>query len=210
MLSAPLVTATVLGILWNDLPLALEVGVVLQILAATTMPVGSRTPEDYAVGGVVGSGLALALSSSQAFTLARDGCALLGVIGGLLAAIGGVPLLKWQRRRHEGLARWCEAELMDGRAAALPRSHAAAVSLSFATGATYCAACLGVGIVGLGALARDESLWLVRAWSFGRPLWLGFGLALLLRAFVQRRLWRVVAFAAALLMGWLALMIESS
>ena len=210
MLSAPLVTATILGLMWNDLELALAVGVVLQLLAASTMPVGARTPEDYATGGVVGAGLALILSSAQPFALARDGCAMLGVIGGLLAAQAGVPLLKWQRRRHEGLARWCEAELRAGREGALGRAHGAAVFLSFATGVGFCAACLGAGIFGLSSVARDESLWLTRAWAFARPLWLGLGLAQLLRAFVQRRLLRVVVFGIALLAGWFALVLESS
>ena len=51
MLSAPLVTATILGLMWNDLELALAVGVVLQLLAASTMPVGSPktlSPQEYA------------------------------------------------------------------------------------------------------------------------------------------------------------------
>src|SRR5439155_20203145 len=88
LLSQPLVTATLLGMLWHDMPIALSVGVVLQILAASTLPVGARTPEDYATGGVVGAGLALLLASQQKFSIARDGCELLGVIAGMLAAKG--------------------------------------------------------------------------------------------------------------------------
>ena len=91
LLSQPLVTATVLGLLWGDWTLALEVGVVLQIFAASTLPVGARTPEDYAVGGVVGVALALALSAQQPVALARDGCALIGVLAGFGASMGGVP-----------------------------------------------------------------------------------------------------------------------
>ena len=67
LLSQPLVTATILGALWGNLALALQVGIVLQILAASTLPVGARTPDDYAVGGVVGAGVALALASQQPF-----------------------------------------------------------------------------------------------------------------------------------------------
>ena len=110
LLSQPLVTAALLGGLWGDWPIALEVGVVLQLLAACTMPIGARTPEDYAVGGVVGTGLALALAAHQPFAMARDACALLGVIAGMAAATAGVPLLRWQRRRNEGLSRWCESQ----------------------------------------------------------------------------------------------------
>ena len=54
LLSQPLVTATALGALWGDWLTAFEVGLVLQILAASTLPLGARTPEDYATGGVIG------------------------------------------------------------------------------------------------------------------------------------------------------------
>ena len=57
--SQPLVTATILGALWGDWSTALGVGVVLQILAASTLPIGARTPEDYSVGGVVGAWLVI-------------------------------------------------------------------------------------------------------------------------------------------------------
>ena len=57
--SQPLVTATILGALWGDWSTALGVGVVLQILAASTLPIRARTPGDYSVGGVVSAGVAL-------------------------------------------------------------------------------------------------------------------------------------------------------
>ena len=44
LLSQPLVTATLLGALWGEWRVALEVGVVLQILAASTSPIGARLP----------------------------------------------------------------------------------------------------------------------------------------------------------------------
>src|SRR5262245_64218167 len=75
MISQPLVTATFLGWLWGDMPTALQVGVVLQILAVSTQPIGARTPEDYATGGVVGVGLALALVARQQVLLTREASA---------------------------------------------------------------------------------------------------------------------------------------
>ncbi len=210
LLSQPLVTAALLGALWHDMPVALAVGVVLQILAASTLPVGARTPEDYAVGGVVGTGLALLLASQVSFTIARDGCALLGVFAGMIAATSGVPLLKWQRRQHEGLSRWCEDELRAGNEAALGQCQAAGVGLAFGVGVSYSAACLGLGTLLLMGLARTESVWLSRAWTLAQPLWIGLGLAQLLHAFVQRRLLRVGVFAAALFLTWLLLMSGAS
>lgn len=207
LLSQPLVTATVLGFVWGDWATAFEVGIVLQVLAASTLPVGARTPEDYATGGVVGVGLALALADHQAFTVAKQGCAMIGVLAGMLVATAGVPLLKWKRRHNEGLARWCEESVRAGDVDAPARAQTAGVVLSFALGVTYTALCLGAGMLLLESLAAKESIRLARAWSLARPLWLGLGLAQVLSAFLQRRLTRGVAFGAALIAAWIFLMI---
>jgi mannose/fructose/N-acetylgalactosamine-specific phosphotransferase system component IIC len=207
MLFQPLVTATLLGLLWGDLGTALQVGIVLQVMSASTQPVGSRTPEDYAAGGVVGAGLALALAAHEPFTMARQGCAMLGTLAGMVAAVAGVPLIKWQRRRNEGLARWCEQAVRGGAVHALGRAQTAGVVLAFAVGVSYTALCMGVGVALLSGPASHESIRLARAWALARPLWLGLGLAQILSAFLQRRLTRGVVFGAALLGAWLFLMI---
>lgn len=210
LLSQPLVTATILGFLWGDLRTALEVGVVLQVLAASTMPVGARTPEDYAVGGVVGAGVALSLVAQQPFVVARDACAFLGVMAGMGTATLGVALIKWQRRRNEGLSQWCESALRAGRLSALAESHAAAVVLAFAVGVGWCALGLGLGIWAMRGLAEHESLRLARAWMLAQPLWLGLGLAQVLNTFLQRRLTRAAVFGAALVGTWLFLLVGTS
>jgi mannose/fructose/N-acetylgalactosamine-specific phosphotransferase system component IIC len=207
MLSQPLVTAALLGWVWGDWTTALEVGLVLQILAASTLPIGARTPEDYATGGVVGVGLALSLSSQLPFVVAREGCAMIGVLAGLLVAVGGVPLLKWQRRLNEGLSRWCEEAIRLGDENALARSHGAAIVLAFAVGVSYCAVCLGLGQWLLRGMAASESLRLASAWTLAQPIWMGLGLAQILHAFIQRRLARGAVFAAALIATWLVLMV---
>ena len=202
-LSQPLVTGTLLGALWGDWRTALQVAIVLQILAASTVPVGARTPEDYAVGGVVGVGVALALAAAQPFTIGKDACALLGVMSGLITATAGAGLLKWQRRLNEGLGRWCEERLRLGDEGALGAAQRAAVVLAFAVGVAYCAVCLAAAVAGLQRLVATESLWLAKAWRLAQPLWLGLGLAQLLHAFVQRRLSRIAVFGAALIAAWL-------
>jgi mannose/fructose/N-acetylgalactosamine-specific phosphotransferase system component IIC len=202
--SQPLVTATILGALWGDWSTALGVGVVLQILAASTLPIGARTPEDYSVGGVVGAGVALAIAAGAPFEHVRQAASLTGVLAGMLAATAGVPLLRWQRRWNEGLARWCEDELRAGRERALAESQVAALALAFAIGlaATACWLVLGHAVA---SLVERESLRLAGAWHLLQPLWLGFGFAQLLHAFVQRRLERAGVFAAALVGAWLVI-----
>ncbi len=210
-LSQPLVSGTLLGVLWGDWRTALQVAIVLQIIAASTMPVGSRTPEDFATGGVIGVGTALALGEGgDAFRIAGDARALLGVMVGLLAAVAGAPLLRWQRRLNEGLGRWCEERLRAGDERALAAAHRAAVGLAFAVGVAYCAAGLAAAVLGLRHLAMNESLWLARAWQLAQPLWLGLGLAQLLHAFVQRRLTRIALFGGALIAAWLVLVVGTS
>lgn len=208
LLSQPLVTASVVGALWSEWRLALQVGIVLQVFAAGTSPLGARTPEDYASGGVVGAAAAVLLSRGAPFAPAQDACALVGSLAGILAAVAGVPLIKWQRRRHEGLSRWVEGELNAGREAALGQAHAASVVLAFAVGVAFCAAFLAACVWLLPALVQHQSLRLARAWSLAQPLWLGVGLAQLLSAFVQRRFMRAALFGLGLVVGWILLLLR--
>jgi PTS system mannose-specific IIC component len=207
LLSQPLVTATILGLVWGDLPTALEVGVVLQILAVSTQPVGARTPEDYATGGVVGTGLALALVSRQPFMLVREASAMIGVLVGIVVAMGGALLTRWLRRANEGLGRWTEAEIRGGHDGALGAAQRAGIVLAFGVGVSYSAACLGLGLWGLAGVVDSESLRLAKAWNLAQPLWLGLGLAQMLQSFVQRHLVRGALFGAALVCAWIVLMV---
>lgn len=209
LLAQPLVTASLLGLLWGDWPVALTVGVVLQILAASTLPVGARTPEDYGIGGVVGVTLAVLLAAAAPFAMARDASCLLGCLAGFVTATLGAQHRHAQRRQNEGLARWVEQRVRGGDARALGAAQAAAVVLAFAIGVTFAAVTLALGVWALRPLVAQESIRLARAWALAEPLWLGLGLAQLLHAFVQRRLTRIAVFGAALLASWLALALES-
>jgi len=207
LLSQPLVTGTLLGFVWGDMPTALRTAVVLQIFAASTQPVGARTPEDYAVGGVVGVGLALALSAPQSFEFARQSAILVGVTGGMLTALLGVRATRWQRGYNEALGRWCEERLRAGASRALAQAHGAGIALTFALGVVMTAAALGLGLWACSDLVVRESLRLSRAWRLAEPLLLGVGLAQILHLFVQRRLLRAALFGAALIGTWLVLML---
>jgi mannose/fructose/N-acetylgalactosamine-specific phosphotransferase system component IIC len=207
LLFQPLVTGTLLGLAWGDLPTALRTAVVLQIYAASTQPVGARTPEDYALGGVVGVGLALALASPQQFQFARDSAMLIGVIGGMLTSLLGVRAMRWQRARNEALGRWCEARVRAGDRGALASAHRAGIALTFALGVAMTAAALALGLWAFGDVVSRESLRLSRAWRLAEPLLIGIGLAQILHLFVQRRLMRAALFGAAVIGAWLALML---
>jgi mannose/fructose/N-acetylgalactosamine-specific phosphotransferase system component IIC len=214
LLFQPLVTSGVLALLWGGdasvMALALEVGLVLQVFAAGTLPIGSRTPEDYATGGVVGTGVALALATHVPFGMGHDACAMAGSLCGMVTATLGVPVLKWQRRRNESLSRWCEEALRRGEFSALSRAHAASVAVAFAAGVVFCAVFLAAGSWALRPVVEQHSIRLAKAWSMVHPVWLGLGLAHLLNAFVQRRFTRAALFGFGLITGWILLMIQGA
>ena len=209
LLSQPLVTASILGLVWGQWVLAAKVGVVLQVFAAGTMPVGSRTPEDYATGGVIGAGSALLLATATPFSLAHEASAFAGCVVGLVAARAGVPLVKWQRRRNEGLSRWCEEELRHGDLSAPGKANAAGVVMAFGIGVVFCAVFLALSATLVSPVVRHRSIGLSRAWGLAQPLWLGLGLAYLLAAFVQRRFMRAALFGVGLVVGWILLLVEA-
>jgi len=204
LVSQPLVTAALLGLAWGDWPTALAVGTVLQILAASTLPIGARTPEEYSVGGVAGTGVALLLAAAAPFEHMRQAAALVGTLVGMTAATLHVPVVRWQRRQNEGLARWCEASLRAGNEAALTHAQWAAVAMAFALGVAACGAWLALAH-SASAMIERESLRIAGVWHLLQPFWLGFGIAQLLHAFVQRRLERAGVFAAALVAAWLVI-----
>ncbi|HUK63295.1 MAG TPA: PTS sugar transporter subunit IIC [Dongiaceae bacterium] len=209
LLSQPLVTASLLGLVWGQSLLAVKVGVVLQLFAAGTLPVGARTPEDYATGGVIGAGTALLLASSTQYSFTHEASAFAGCVVGMVASMAGVPLVKWQRRRNEGLSRWCEEALRRGDLSALGRANAAGVVMAFGVGVVFCAVFLAASAGLVAPVVHRRSLGLARAWGLAQPLWLGFGLAHLLAAFVQRRFMRAALFGVGLVVGWILLLVEA-
>jgi hypothetical protein len=131
------------------------------------------------------------------------------VLVGLAVATLGVPLIKWQRRRNEGLARWTEQAVRDGDERAPLHAHAAAVVLAFGVGVTFTAVSLALGLGLLNGAAERESLRLARAWGLAQPLWLGLGIAQMLFAFMQRRLARAAVFGASLIVAWIWLVLRN-
>jgi mannose/fructose/N-acetylgalactosamine-specific phosphotransferase system component IIC len=209
MLAQPLVTATLLGLVWGQPLLAAKVGIVLQLFSAGTMPVGARTPEDYGTGGVIGAGTAMLLAATTSFSVAHEASAFAGCIVGLVAATAGVPLVKWQRRRNEGLSRWCESAVRAGDLAAPAKANGAGVVMAFGIGVLFCAVFLALSTVLVTPFVRHRSISLARAWGLAQPLWLGLGLAHLLAAFVQRRFMRAALFGVGLVVGWILLLVEA-
>jgi mannose/fructose/N-acetylgalactosamine-specific phosphotransferase system component IIC len=207
LLSQPFVAGCVTGALWGRLALGCEMGAILQLFALGTLPLGGRTPEDFPIGAVVGVAVAAILDRTFPIASAQGGPILYGLGVAFLVALAGKPVLAWQRRRNERLARWVEHELADGRLAALGRAQWAGVAQAFAIGVAWTAIALAAASLAGQPLFRHQGVAFGRAWHLGSPLVWGFGAGLVTRGMSHGKrpgllFWiMLVAFLAVRLLG---------
>src|SRR5262249_48160604 len=88
LLSQPLVGGALAGAVWGDATSGMQVGALLQLFALAGLPLGGRTPEDYASAGVVGPSVALYLRHELA-TASFAAPLVCGTAAGLVAALVG-------------------------------------------------------------------------------------------------------------------------
>ena len=187
LVSQPLVAGAITGWLWQRPEIGLELGALLQLFACGVLPLGGRTPEDFPTGTVAGVAVACAVDRSVPLASAQGGPLLYGALVAFAVALLGKPLLVWQRRRNERLARWCEAELERGHLSALARAQAAGVAQAATLGLLWTAVALLVFGWLSGPLFRAQGVALGQAWHLGSPLLWGFGAGLVARNFVRGR-----------------------
>ena len=171
------------GWLWGDAFAGVQVGSLLQLFALAGLPLGGRTPEDFASAGVVGP--VVALSVRHELPMAPFATPLvLGVVAGLVAAVIGRVLVRWLRARNVGLARWAEEEVAAGRLASLDRAQWLGVAHAFAIGAGFTLA----GSVALATAARAairfDALAVEHATRLSEPALWGLGAGLAIRQLV--------------------------
>jgi len=175
LVSQPLVAASVAGLLWGHLDVGLEVGAVLQLFALGVLPVGGRTPEDFAAGSVVGTATAALLERTDPVASAQGGPLLYGLLAAFATALAGKSVIGWVRRRNELLARWVEERLEAGDLAALGRAQWAGVAQAFAVGVLWTALALVVW-AGLGQFVfARQAVAFGGAYRLASPLLWGFG-----------------------------------
>ena len=186
LISQPIVGGALTGLLWGDLDLGLRIGGLLQLFALARPPLGGRTPEDFASGGVVGVMVAAALVPASPYVTAPL-LTVIGTVGGLATALAGKPLLRWSRERNRRLVHWVDEELAAGRPGALDRAHALGVLLSFSVGFAY-TVCAALTLLALATwLTNFDTPALVRASQIAEPLLWGIGVGIATRTFVPRR-----------------------
>lgn len=197
LVSQPLVGGTLAGWAWGDPRTGMQVGALLQLFALAGLPLGGRTPHDYASAGVVGPGVALIVGR----TLPETSFAVplvLGTVAGWITAIAGRPLVRWLRLRNEELTRWVEEEVRAGRAGALDLGHWLGVLHAFALGAGYTLTSLAIQASVARWAVGQQPLLLERAARGVEPVLWGVGAGLAVRQLVTPTRRALVAFLAVL------------
>lgn len=201
-MSQPLVGGALAGAIWGDAYSGMQVGALLQLFALAGLPLGGRTPEDYASAGVVGPSVALFLR--QQFSTSSFAAPLVcGTAAGLVVALVGRLLVRWMRARNVGLAHWLDAELLAGQAGAVDRAHALGVFHAFAVGAGFVLASTVALAASARALVAFDALAVERACTLAEPALWGLGAGLAVRQLVQGGRHTRILFLAALVF-WVA------
>lgn len=186
LVSQPIVAGALTGMLWGDLEIGVRVGALLQLFALARPPLGGRTPEDFAAGGIVGPLTAVGLGPLSPY-VTTPVLTVLGVAAGLATALAGRPLTRWLRGRNEQLVHWVDAELAAGRAQALDRAHVLGVVHTFCVGAGFTVLAGAACLRGAAWLTAFDMPALTRAAALTEPLLWGLGAGIAARTFVPLR-----------------------
>lgn len=190
------------GAIWGDAYSGMQVGALLQLFALAGLPLGGRTPEDYASAGIVGPTIALYLRH-QLPTASFAAPLVCGTAAGLVAALVGRLLVRWLRAQNVGLAHWLDGELAKGHARAVDHAHALGVFHAFAIGAAFVLVSTVALALCAKALVTFDALAVERASNLAEPALWGLGAGLAVRQLVAGGRHTRILFLAALVF-WVA------
>jgi len=201
MLSQPLVSASVAGLLTGHPATGAAIGILLQMLWSGSIPVGSRPMPDAPVASVSGVWFASTLLDGSP-ALPVPMAHLAGVLAALAMALVGRETIMLERELNRRLFVRYLDRLRAGRAGGPGGVQTAGVALAFARGFTLCLAAIAV----LAALAGPAGRLAPTGAFDGAGVLLlmgGLGAGALFNAFVRRSRSRLTAFAGGLVFAFL-------
>ncbi len=151
LVSQPLPAAVLTGLVLRCGAAAAPIGIALQALWTSLLPLGGSLIPDSGpatVGAVAAAALLLADPTTAPWAVP------VGMAVAFAGGVAGAHTVMWGRRANHGLVRAAEAQVVQGDVAAVERAHVAALGLAAARGAAV-ALVLAVAGWGLGlALSR--------------------------------------------------------
>lgn len=201
MLSQPLVSASVAGLLTGSPVTGAAIGILLQMLWSGSIPVGARPMPDAPVGSVSGVWFASALMESRPdfpVPLAQ----LAGVLAALAVALAGRQTIMFERELNRRLFARFLNRLRAGRASSPSGVQLSGFALGFSRGFALCL----VAVAALAALSGPVARLAPPSGCTGvHALMLtgGLGAGVMFNTFVRRSRARFAAFAGGLVFALL-------
>jgi mannose/fructose/N-acetylgalactosamine-specific phosphotransferase system component IIC len=201
MLSQPLVSASIAGLLTGAPMTGATVGILLQMLWSGSIPVGARPMPDAPVASVCGVWFASAiLRDSPGFPVPLAHLA--GILAALAVGLVGRETIMFERELNRRLFVRFESRLRAGQAGGPGGLQLAGVTLAFTRGFVLCL----VGITILAALAGPAGRLAPPPACSGATVLAamgGLGAGVLFNTFVRRSRARAVAFVGGLVFVFL-------
>jgi mannose/fructose/N-acetylgalactosamine-specific phosphotransferase system component IIC len=201
MLSQPLVSGTIAGLLLGAPQVGVFIGLVLQLLWSGAIPVGARPMPDAPVGTVSGVWLTVTLLESNGLA-SPSFCYLLGLIAALCFALLGRRTIMLEREINRKLFNRLVHRLNEGAEVNPERVVSLAVIIAFVRGFLVCLLAIGVLAAVAHLLAENPAL-SVRDYSLTLLILEALGTGVLFSVFIRRSGGRLLAFGGGIAWAFL-------
>ncbi len=198
LISHPLVSGAVVGLLLGNLPLGFAVGIILELVWLSEFPVGAAPFSEGNIGATVAAAIAIIVAERTGRPVLSESLALL--VGVFVSMIGG-RLVILLRRANGRLYQ----SILDNKKLTVKmveRYHFSGIALSFLSG--MCLTALSVVFFGVLILPAIVSYLPASVDDFLAPVrtaFLGIGCGVLVYLFLSRKNWWLMVVGAAIGIG---------
>jgi mannose/fructose/N-acetylgalactosamine-specific phosphotransferase system component IIC len=201
MLSQPLASGTIAGLVLGVPQVGVFIGLVLQLLWSSAIPVGARPMPDAPVGTVSGVWFTAVLLESNGLA-SSSFCYLFGLIAALCFALLGRHTIMLEREIGRKLYSRSVRRLSDGQEINPERLVSLAVTIAFARGFLLCLLAIGVLTAVAHLLAENPAL-SMRDYSLTLLILEALGAGVLFSVFVRKSGGRLLGFAGGIAWAFL-------
>jgi mannose/fructose/N-acetylgalactosamine-specific phosphotransferase system component IIC len=201
MLSQPLVSGTIAGLVLGEPQVGVFVGLVLQLLWSSAIPVGARPMPDAPVGTVSGVWFTVTLLENNDLA-SSSFCYLLGLIAALCLALIGRHTIMLEREISRRLYNRHVRRLSDRQEISPERVVSLAVMVAFARGFLLCLGAIGM-LAAVAHLLAENSALSMRDYSLTLLILEALGAGVLFSVFVRKSGGRLLGFAGGIAWAFL-------
>jgi mannose/fructose/N-acetylgalactosamine-specific phosphotransferase system component IIC len=191
LLAHPLISSTLLGWLFGNLPLGLFYGVLMELIWLKDVPVGGAKFPEGNLGSLVGLGTILLIDPVRAMD--HPWLLLWGILYAILIAqfIGFTIVL--MRRNNEILVRWADVFAEKGSAIGVSWMHRLGVLHAFFHGAAWTVLAIDIGFLVLPVLTHLGESWFHLSLSSVEFSFLGLGMGAVGFLVISQKNWLFLA-----------------